>query len=287
MKHAYLIIAHNEFEILKLLIHALDDKRNDIYIHFDKKTKEIPILHTKESNLYILSERIDVRWGDYSQIKTELALFKKAYDKGPYLYYHLLSGVDLPLKSQDAIHSFFNTHQGKEFIGFHARDISKEVVKRAKVYHLFSKNFRERRSLKSYLQRALRSVVVNAQCLLGIYRNNNLDLKQGHNWVSITNDFVQELIGKRKWIEKSFHHSFCCDEVYKHTICWNSPFRNSLFDVANEYRGCMRLFNWQGSQIFSFDEKDIGMLLKSDLLFGRKFSEDKIAVAHKIVESYG
>ena len=116
--------------------------------------------------------------GDYSQIKTELALFTKAYDKGPYLYYHLLSGVDLPLKSQNTIHSFFNKHQGKEFIGFHARDISKEVVKRAKVYHIFTKNFREKRGLKNYFQRALRSVVVNAQCLLGIYRNNNLILNR-------------------------------------------------------------------------------------------------------------
>lgn len=37
MKHAYLIIAHHEFEILKKLVQAIDDERNDIYIHFDKK----------------------------------------------------------------------------------------------------------------------------------------------------------------------------------------------------------------------------------------------------------
>ena len=36
-KHAYLIIAHNNFEQLKNLIHALDDTRNDIYVHIDKK----------------------------------------------------------------------------------------------------------------------------------------------------------------------------------------------------------------------------------------------------------
>lgn len=35
--HAYLIIAHNEFEVLQKLVGALDDPRNDIYIHFDKK----------------------------------------------------------------------------------------------------------------------------------------------------------------------------------------------------------------------------------------------------------
>ncbi|UVV53809.1 hypothetical protein NXY15_04150 [Bacteroides thetaiotaomicron] len=41
MKHAYLIIAHNEFEILKRLIQALDDERNDIYIHFDRKAESL------------------------------------------------------------------------------------------------------------------------------------------------------------------------------------------------------------------------------------------------------
>ena len=37
MKHAYLIIVHHEFEVLKHLLQALDDSCNDIYIHFDKK----------------------------------------------------------------------------------------------------------------------------------------------------------------------------------------------------------------------------------------------------------
>ena len=94
-KHAYLIIAHNEFEILKLLVNALDDARNDIYIHFDAKCKDLPNLECNESGLYILQDRIDVRWGDYSQIETEILLFEYAHniqDKTGvnYLYYHLI-----------------------------------------------------------------------------------------------------------------------------------------------------------------------------------------------------
>ena len=42
MKHAYLIIAHHEFEVLEKLIQSLDDARNDIYIHFDRKLKSLP-----------------------------------------------------------------------------------------------------------------------------------------------------------------------------------------------------------------------------------------------------
>ena len=33
MKHAYLILAHHEPEVLQLLLTALDDARNDIFLH--------------------------------------------------------------------------------------------------------------------------------------------------------------------------------------------------------------------------------------------------------------
>ena len=39
MRHAFLILAHNEFQILKILLSMLDDGRNDIYLHIDKKGK--------------------------------------------------------------------------------------------------------------------------------------------------------------------------------------------------------------------------------------------------------
>lgn len=54
MKHAYLILAHSEKGILKELIQALDDARNDIYIHLDVKAKfDISDLSTNYSGLYI------------------------------------------------------------------------------------------------------------------------------------------------------------------------------------------------------------------------------------------
>ena len=40
-KHAYLIMAHNNWRNLETLIKLIDDDRNDIYIHIDRKTVEI------------------------------------------------------------------------------------------------------------------------------------------------------------------------------------------------------------------------------------------------------
>ena len=38
-KHAYLIMAHDNFYILEKLIQLIDYDLNDIYIHIDKKAK--------------------------------------------------------------------------------------------------------------------------------------------------------------------------------------------------------------------------------------------------------
>ena len=78
MKHAWLVIAHNEFEILQMLIDALDHPESDIYVHIDKKVKELPVLHASKSKLQVLEKRLDVRWGSVSQIECELLLFETA-----------------------------------------------------------------------------------------------------------------------------------------------------------------------------------------------------------------
>ena len=75
-----------------------------------------PPIELKYSNIHVF-KKVDVGWGEDSQIECEMFLFNEAYKKGPFDYYHLLSGVDLPLKSNDYIHDFFDQNKGKEFVG--------------------------------------------------------------------------------------------------------------------------------------------------------------------------
>ena len=80
-RHAYLIMAHNHFDFLKELLGCLDDSRNDIYLHIDKKAGSFdPNQFTKvlNSSRLFFTERLDVRWGGYSQIACELLLLKTA-----------------------------------------------------------------------------------------------------------------------------------------------------------------------------------------------------------------
>lgn len=289
-KHAYVIIAHNNFEILKLLVGALDDIRNDIYIHFDAKCKKLPLLSCCFSNLYILSQRIEVHWGDYSQVEAEMLLFENAYNIQKkkdvcYQYYHLISGVDIPLKNQNYIHDFFNTYRGKEFLGFYQGGLDLELRKKVQMYHLFPKHFSKER--KSNFRSVLRALFCRFQLFINYKRNKDINLIRGTNWVSVTNEFVEYLLSKKEDIYKRFHHTFCADEVYKHTLCWNSPFKERLYTPNNEARGCMREINWvitkNESFLPSFTMSDYQRLKDSPMLFARKFDTANIDVVKRVL----
>ena len=109
-KHAYLILARNEFDLLKLIIKSLDDNRNDIYVHIDAKTKDFNPKDFENITDYsdlIFTDRMKVYWAGFSYVQAIIALMKVASLKNQYEYYHLISGVDIPLKTQNEIHSFF------------------------------------------------------------------------------------------------------------------------------------------------------------------------------------
>lgn len=285
MRHAYLIIAHHEFEILNMLIKALDDSRNDIYIHFDKKIDLLPQIKTANANLFILQNRLDVRWGHTSQIDVEILLFESAYNNrnSQYSYFHLLSGVDLPIKSQDYIHNFFLLHQGKQFIGFTQGNTQKEIDRKVRRYHLFSEDFRESRRMIQYVKKFIRAFALRVQELMGVKRNKRIEFKKGTNWVSVTHDFVQYLLNKKDEIRDLYKMSFCADEIFLQTVCWNSLFKGHVYDLSDSRNSSKRMINWKNNQVHSWLLEDVDFLISSPGLFARKFSSQDRNVAQQII----
>lgn len=82
MKHAFLIIAHNEYPILEVLLSMLDDERNDIYLHIDKRAvglyQKIKGFKIKKAGFYLIEKNMKVYWGDISLVKVEYLLFETA-----------------------------------------------------------------------------------------------------------------------------------------------------------------------------------------------------------------
>ena len=274
MKHAYLIIAHNQFELLKKLILSLDHKDNDIYLHIDKKATDFErstfdglLSHSK---LIILENRLDVKWGDYSQIECELQLIKRAV-LGEYDYYHLMSGVDMPLKSQDEIHEFFNQNNGTLFVHFDSEKVSETELKKVKKYHfIISKN-------KNIIKKLLSKILMAVQFFIDRTKKRDFTFQKGANWFSITNDFACYLLEQEEFIKKTFKHTLCCDEFFLQTVLYNSPFKDKIVkdNFCNNYQNILYCIDWERGSPYVYTMDDLDMLLSSNMFFARKFDYEK------------
>lgn len=272
-KHAYLIIAHNEPLLLKTLVSLIDDERNDIFIFIDGKVN-INIfkdVKTCKSNL-IYTKRCNNYWGGVSQIETEYILFETAAKTGHYAYYHLLSGVDLPLKSQDYIHDMCRRLNGIEFVGVVSAE--KEIERRTRYYYILQKHFRCSNFYQKLLVKIPQKGFVKIQQLLHVKRSCDVEMKMGPQWVSITDDFCRYLISKKNEILHMFNHTFLCDEIFIPTILWNSQFRANIYDLDNQYHSCLRKIDWQRGHPYLWRYSDVDELLDNneDYWFARKFT---------------
>lgn len=279
-KHAYLILAHKNLGQLRKLVGLLDDARNDIYIHVDAKNKEFnPAEWTdvcKHSLLKFLPGRIDVRWGGVSMMRSELALLKCAAGTDTYDYYHLLSGMDLPIKSQDVIHDFFDAHRGKEFVSLW--ELKKSTFTRFNYFTLFPEGE------GAFRTRILNHIFKGLQMCLGIRINRGIEFHFGSQWFSITHEFACYVIEKERWLEKVFRHTSTCDEIFLPTLICNSPFRDRLFvptavkSQKEVNMSNMRFIDWtRGESIrhpWTFRCGDLPLLESVEHMWARKFDEN-------------
>lgn len=285
-KHAYLIIAHNNFNQLKLLIELLDDVRNDIYLHIGKDAKNIDLKEfikiCKHANVYLANERLTGCWGDRSLVDITMLLLKQATNTYQYEYYHLLSGVDLPIKSQDYIHNFFSNNSGYEFVHF-VREMDLDpsyrdrIEERVRYYHLFLplQHFRKcKGGIKKvglFSHSAMNGLSIRMQKLIKINRLSKYEFTifYGSQWFSITNNFALYLLEKLPIINDMIKYSLCSDEIVIQTIIMNSPFKEGISPYSY-----MRHIDWNRGEPYTFRNSDLDELLQSDKLFARKFDEN-------------
>lgn len=279
-KHAYLILAHKNMGQLRKLIELLDDERNDIYVHVDAKTREFNPKDwqniTRYSSLNIISERIAVNWGGVTGMLSELLLLKTALADGFHDYYHLLSGMDLPLKPQSEIHKFFDEHQGKEFLNLWK--FKKSTFSRFKFFTIFPEGE------SKFLPRIINHIFKGLQMVVGFKINRDIEFGYGANWFSITQDFAEYVVKKEDWLIKVFSHTSNCDEIFLPTLIRNTPFEKRLYvkepvdnpkDINMSH---MRFIDWtRGESVrhpWTFRAYDLPLLESVEHLWARKFDEN-------------
>lgn len=275
-KHAYLILAHKNPSQLRLLLSLLDDERNDIYVHIDRKAafcrKDMEGCCTK-SAVEFIEPRIRIAWGGVSIIRAEMALLKAA-TRTTHSYYHLLSGLDLPVKPQDFIHDFFDANDGKEFLDLW--EIQGHTLNRVKYFTLFPEG--SHFFLTNLLNHAFKFILRS----LGLEMNKGVEFRQGSQWFSITHGCAQYIVDSADWIDKVFSHSCICDEIFIPTVLQRSEYKDKLYksvcSVGHENTCAnMRFIDWsRGPSIrhpWVFTIQDFDMLKSTPCLWARKFDE--------------
>lgn len=266
-RHAYLIIVHNEFEVLKLLISMLDDERNDIYVHFDKKIERIPDLVVNLSQLYILEDRIDVRWGHVSLIEAELLLFGRAYQNRPYSYYHLISGTHLPLKGQDEIHDFFSRNQGKSFFVNLCRDSVYQETLKVRRINLFLRNYASKNQSLARLSQFCWKSLIYLQKMFGLKVNKGCSFMKASEWLHLPEAAVKLIIDRKETILHKYRFAFCGDEYFIPSELSDSPLAETM-----ENRNGILYVEMGRSSPRTFKVSELESLKQTGCLFARKFT---------------
>ncbi|MBR5703192.1 MAG: glycosyl transferase [Bacteroidales bacterium] len=233
MRQAWLIMAHNEFEVLRRLVSMLDAPESDIYIHFDKKVSSLPQFEPPiHARLFVLQKRLDARWGDVSLAKTELLLMETALANGPYSHYHIISGVHLPLKPYDDLIRFYDSHGMEEIVHFWPEDAGDADFKLRR-YHFPIRNFKSTNRFLRFLCQLSWRAVIYIQKTLGIKHLKKCNFLKTDQWISLTEGAVKYLTDHKKTILQKYKWSFCCDEYFIATELSTQPGHFRIYDCPN------------------------------------------------------
>ena len=275
-KHAYLILAHDNFLGLSYLLKALDDENNDIYIHIDKKSnfrdEEMLKNSCTASSVYFVT-RYSIYWGDSSIIKAEYELFKTAI-KQNYHYYHLISGSHFPSRSQKEIHDIFK-NENRLYIDCHEERSDDPFYYKIMYYYPFKKyhwNIVKQDGMnyvKLWIITKIFYMMINFQKKLKVSRlNPDYVYYKGNQWVSLPHDFVEFLLSKEKETLKAYKNTSCSDEIFIPTIAVNSCYKSRIHYYSNTY------VDWNRGQPYAFKYEDYDELVSVDYIFARKIIYD-------------
>lgn len=287
MKIAYLMQCHKTPQQINLLIELLRDC--DIYIHIDKKSGNLAKKITVAPNVFILNDdkRVNVKWGQISQVSATLNLIDEVLNSGrDYDYIYLISGQDMPLKSGERIAKLLSDCGGSAFM--EVVDVStrryKRLLKRNEVYTA------QWSVKKGFFYRVLR----NVWYLLtgGRYHTFKLFRRKidgakfyfGSQWWCLPFDAVKQMsvyLAENPNYYKFFSHCHCPDESFFQTLLLNFT---SYQDKVNPIT---TFVNWGVDNnspenfVMADKEKIDGLINSEEYLFARKFD---CAVDTQIIE---
>lgn len=276
-KHAYLVMAHHQLDLLNKLLLCLDHPDNDIIVHIDKKSpiQEKQIGRGLKYSKVYFTERTNVTWGGYSQVNADLVLLKKALECGEHHFYHLLTGQDLPIKPIEEVNRFYEGHIGNNFIHFSNKKFAEDRYEQRFCYkQLFIAKCGRKHNFYWYLNKV--GIIIQKIIKYKHKEISKNEFYMGSAFWSITHEFADFLVNSEEYIRTNFKYALCGDESLAQIMIMKSDYKNTLFDKEqnDDKHGNMRYTDFSGSKDGSpkvIYASDVEKILETDYMFARKF----------------
>ena len=283
MRIAALVLCHIFPERINRLISSLDDEDIDVYIHIDKKSTLFDEIKSDNGKINILCDelRVDVRWGQFSQVEAELNLLRYASGRKSYDYYLLLSGMDYPLVSTEELKLFLSDNAESNYINLcnsrnnNNNGKSNNHDKCNDIYYLSCL------LNKHGISRILRRIWIAStggynHTFKAFRRKNNTGFKfyYGSQWWCLSGNTIQWML---EYIEENpkyvafFRNSRNPDESFFQTLFMNSSFVSTRKDY-------LHYIDWSEKRNSPkcLEVSDFYKIKKSGKLFARKIMDEQL-----------
>lgn len=288
MKHAIMIIAHNNFEMLS---HVVDYFKEGFYvfIHIDKKAiVDKDVLSDLEAKPQVVRiyRKFCVHWGGFSMLKCELFLMREAISLTDADYFHLLSGQDYPIKPVGEFKKFFEQRNGWEFVSYvHLphKNFQNNTYDRLCYYFPYDW-FADKKKASKYV-----GMLFKWQKKHHIKRSvpNCFDhLYGGSQWFSITRMAVEKILQYTLDFPKFYKRlrwTFAPEEVYIVTLLLN------LIPKCSVINNNLRIVRWKfenGNFPANLSAEHFHLLVESDALFARKINQQYGVNLSALIDKY-
>lgn len=291
MKIAFLISAYKDPCHLLRLIESLPDESH-FYLHIDRKIDIEPFKEIiRHDNVFFLDRRINVQWGNCSQVGYQVELFRAAIRQGEsYDFLCTLSGMEYPVWSNKQITDYFSEHRGRNILKGICMEGQGEAARLYRIYRPFAYKSWENGCWKSRVRVALR-------ILLSLFARKPLTfeadgkwykLYKGSDWFAVTPQlaaFVVETWEQGPGLRNYFKNSFAPSETFVHTVVFNSDFASSCMEVRGYYKNLAELtplaYIDYHPLIKVLTEDDLPAILASGKMFCRKI---RSGISDRLVE---
>ena len=206
-KHALLIQAHQDISYFIKL--AKIQPNVNFYVHMDAKSRDFPKTDLANlANVVLLSDRVSVRWGGFSQIEATLKLFETAFANEDNAYFHLVSGEDVVLQPFEVIEK-----QWQQRFGFQAMMTCEMAPQYA------YRSIMDSPHADSNWQRQLTGkIITKLQQGVAKVKPYHSPIYFGSQWFSVTREDWEKIVPFTDEYSDFFRHKLVPDEHFFQTL---------------------------------------------------------------------